>query len=264
MGNSKAYAALLVASQNNLLIQRNLKSFQVNWKELGYGQHMFFSLIGTTASTKLGTIQISSGAFVQGAFDTKLGGGNTSGISLEVKLTNIEIAFERRLGGVGVKLKTLEAKANPQTITKLEFQLKGRATIFCTYQSTLYSKPIYGGNSQEMLIEYTVGVETNTLKISSENVTSYEADKGKVSSTTLTAKANFNNKKMELCTQIYRPLDGPCEIHNTSFVMKDEHCDLEIKNQKIKLKLTWNLRLSNAKLELSIDQNRRFTAQFEL
>ena len=263
IGNAKAYAAFMAASQNNILVQKNVKSFQVNWKELGYGQHMFFSLIGATLDSYLAGIQIKTGAFVQGAFDTRLGGGNTTAVALEASANNMQIKFEHKLGGVGVKLKDLEEEANPQEKTTIKFELGQNIKIYGQHQVTTYSKPIYGGNSQQRTTTYLVGIKTKYFKISSENTTNYEKDKGKTSYTTLSANASLGSKTMTLSTQIYRPLDKPSEIHNTSFELKDEHCSIEIKNQKVKLKLWWTVPLSNAKLKLTINQDRSLSAQLE-
>lgn len=73
LGNNKAYTAVLAATQNNVLTQGYIQSFQVNWKELGYGEHMYFTLLGASSNSELGPITIKSGAFIQGAYDTKLG-----------------------------------------------------------------------------------------------------------------------------------------------------------------------------------------------
>ncbi len=268
LGNSKAYAAVLAATQNNVLTQGYIKGFQVNWKELGYGEHMYFSLLGATASSQIGKVLIKSGIFLQGAYDTKLGGGNTTGVAVEVKTKNAKVKFENKLGGVGVKLKELTEKANPQVKTKLTFTLGSKIKIFGSHLMTTYSKPIYGGTSQERTLEYTVGIETKiaskNLSLSSTNSTSYEPDKGKISNTILSAKAELNKGTVEISTQIHRPLKGECELRNTSLEFTNSHSNLQIKNKKIKLKLTWILNLSNAKLELSIDQNRRLSAQLEL
>ncbi len=263
LGSTHAYAAVLAASQNNILIQKNIKSFQVNWKELGYGQHMFFFLLGANLDSNLAGIQIKSGAFVQGAFDTRLGGGNTTSLAVEAKYNDIGIKYEHKLGGVGVKLKDLEDKANPQEKTILNFELGKQIQILGEYQVTTYSKPIYGGKSQERTSSYLIGVKTKYFKITSENLTIYEIDKGKVSYTTLSAKTSIDEKAIKLSTQIYRPSTKSCELHNTSFEMTDEHSTLEILNQKVKLKLNWTVPLSEAKLELSIDQDRRLSAKLE-
>ncbi len=262
LGTSKAYLALMTASQNNVLIQKSLTSYQVNWKELGYGQHMFFFLIGATNATSFGPIELESGAFLQGAFDTKLGGGNTTAVALEVKTSIANIKYERKLGGVGVKLKNLETKANPQVKTSLKFELGER--LFGEHKTITYSKPIYGGNSQEHNTIYKVGFKTKYFVISSENSTDYEKDKGKVSYTTLTVKSSLKDKNFELFTQVYRPSTGSCQVHNTGFTVKDSHCNLEMKNKKIKLKLAWAIPISTAKLELSINQDRVLSAQLEL
>ena len=277
LGNSKAYAAVLVATQNNVLTQGYIKSFQVNWKELGYGEHMYFSLLGATSTSQLGKVTLKSGAFVQGAYDTKLGGGNTTGIALEGKTQKVKVKYENKLGGVGVKLKELEDKANPQVKSKLTFELDSKVgaktgvnvRIFGTHLMTTYSKPIYGGNSQQRTIEYTVGLKVKLkaktdLTITSLNSTAYEGDQGKTSNTVLSAKLELEDGTMQLSTQIHRPLKGECELRNTSLEFSSPHSALEIKNKKVKLKLSWTLKLSNAKLELSIDQNRRLCAQLEL
>ena len=262
LGSENAYLALMTASQNNILIQKSLTSYQVNWKELGYGQHMFFFLVGANATARLGQIELDSGAFLQGAFDTKLGGGNTTAVALEVKIAFAKIKYERKLGGVGVKLKNLETKANPQIKTSFKFELGER--LFGEHKIITYSKPIYGGNSQVRTTSYTVGFKTKYFTLTTENSTDYEKDKGKVSYTTLTVKSSLKEKTFELSTQVYRPSTGACELHNTSFELEDEHCTFELKNQKIKLKLAWTIPISNAKLELSINQNRILSAKLEL
>ncbi len=263
LGNNKAYGAFLVATQNNVLTQGYIQSFQVNWKELGYGEHMYFTLLGASSSTELGPVGIKSGVFVQGAYDTRLGGGNTTGIELKAKIKNAEVSYENKIGGVGVKLRNLEEKANPQVKTTLKFEMGNTTKIFGTHQMTTYSKPIYGGNSQERTIEYTVGIKIKMFTVKSLNSTIYEGDHGKISNTVLSAKAELDKGTVELSTQIHRPLKGECEIRNTSLEFSNSHSSLQIKNEKVQLKLKWTLPLSYATLELSIDQNRRLSAQLE-
>lgn len=263
VGNSKAYTAILTATQNNILTQGYIQSFQVNWKELGYGEHMYFTLIGASSNTKIGQLTVTSGAFIQGAYDIKLGGGNTTGVELKAKTKNIQVSYENKIGGVGVKLKNLEEKANPQVKSTLKFELGEKTKIFGTHQMTTYSKPIYGGNSQERTIEYTIGLKIKKWTVTSLNSTSYEDDCGKICNTVLTAKAELDKGTVTFSTQIHRPLKGKCELRNTSLEFSNSHSNLQIKNEKVKLKLSWTLSLPDANLELSIDQNRRLTAQLE-
>lgn len=260
LGDEKSYAAFLTASQNNILIHNNTPNLQLNWKHLGYGKHMFFSLAGSTFSMTIGSLIIKGMFFLQNAWDIYLGGGSSTGIGLKIKAPNATIEVDHRLGGVGVKLKDLYESENPTNRLTLDCNFganKANYKIDCRYSQTTFALPSYGGESQEMKIEFRTGFSLKDFHVTCTNTTHYETDKGKSSFSFFEASYKLNSVKIEFSSTLNRPIDEDCFLSGTTVSISNKNATLSIKGEKTLLQYNFEFQfLQKATAKVTIDQDR--------
>lgn len=257
VSNGSAFASLLAASQNNMLILNANPKLQVDWKHLKYGRHMLFSMVGTSFKGKVSSLEVKGSFFLQNAWDKYLGGGTSVGIGVELGFCGMTAKLERHLGGIGVKLKALDGKQNPVEDLSISCALGRSFTLGCSYSRTSFAPPLYGGLSQESLMEFGVSFKYEGLSISCMNCTHYETDKGKSPYSIIEAAWKRTDAKIKLSARLERPLDGEPNLKETSFSFSNPHAQLMVANGKATLQFRFTvIHGMPCNLEMAIDQDR--------
>lgn len=256
-GNGNVFAGLLYATQNRLLVRASAPELQVNWRQLGIGKNMLFSLVGASAQTHVFGIRIGSSVFLQNAFDALLGGGTTIGWKVEAETDRGTLSLYGKTGGFGVKLKRLTDDLSPKESFGMQFSTKALAL---GYESDTYEVPVYGGHSQKRELSYYISAKwrKNSLKVS--NRTSFDLDRGKVQKTEYLITVEELGAKLEASFTLNRPLGAPSFASGGKLRLKTDHAVLEATSGKVLLEMSWNLRREDYELAFSIDQDRRITA----
>ena len=260
-GTDKVFAGIMHASHNTDVSH----SFQTDWRRMGNGKNMVFSIVGTSAETRLPNLNLKSFIFVQNAWDRLLGGGTTTKWSLEAQSEKIDAGLSRILGGIGPKLKNSDETLNPEDAFDAELTLKdGDLALNLAYRSSLYEKPVYGGRSQMRLLELETSFESKNAKLQANHSTSYEKDFGKISKTDYIVTVKAKDAKFKAQMTLLRPSTEKCIITDPSVEITFPSAKLGIKDGKTKMELSLERSFDDMKLKISIDQDRMLTASFRL
>ena len=257
LGNERAFVSFLTAAQNSVLMLKTAPKLQVDWKYLGYGRHMFFSMVGTSFKGNVSSLGVEGSFFLQNAWDLLLGGGTSVGMGAKLELGDMKVEFDRRLGGVGVKLKALDGEPNPIEALSISCSLGRSFTLGCSYSRTSFAPPLYGGFSQEHLMEFGVSFKYEGFSISCMNRTHYETDRGKSPYSIIEVSWKYMDAKLKLSTRMERPLDGKPNLNESLFSLLDSHAELKVADGKVSMKFKSTI-LQNPpyRLEMTIDQKR--------
>ena len=262
-GNSNVFAGLLCATQNRMLVKASAPDFQVNWRQLGIGKNMIFSLIGASSDSVILGMEIKSTIFMQNAFDALLGGGTTIGWSVEAQTDKLTLSLCQKTGGFGVKLKRLTDDLSPKD--SFEAQLTTRSgkdlSLDVGYRSDTYEMPVYGGNSQRREISYEIGASWKKDSLKVKNSTSFDLDRGKVQKTEYVLSVKEFGAELEASFTLNRPLGCPSYPSGVKLKVNTEHAKLTAADNKVLLEMSWNLKREDYELGVSIDQDRRITAR---
>lgn len=261
-GNKNVFTGVLCATQNRMVVKASTPDFQVNWRQLGIGKNMLFSIIGASADSKVFGTDIKSTIFLQNAFDALLGGGTTIGWSMEAQTDLADISLFGKTGGFGVKLKRLTDDLSPKQSFGAGMSCSDQTLgLEIQYRSDTYEVPVYGGNSQKRTISYEVGTtwRKNSLKVS--NITSFDLDRGKAQSTDYLLSIEEFGAKLEASFTLNRPLGLPSFASGGKLRFTTEHARLEATPGKVLLEMNWKIRREDFELGFSIDQDRRITAR---
>ena len=261
-GNSNVFAGLLCASQNRVLVKASAPALQVNWRQLGIGKNMLFSIIGASSESDVWGAEIKSTIFLQNAFDVLLGGGTTIGWSMAVRTNLADISLSGKTGGFGVKLKRLTDDLSPKKSFGARISCSDQIIgLEVEYRSDTYEVPVYGGSSQKRTISYRIGTSwrKNSLKVS--NVTSFDLDRGKVQSTDYLLSIEELGAKIEASFTLNRPLGSPSFASGGKLTLTTEHAQLEASPGKVLLEMDWKVKREDYEIGFSIDQDRRITAR---
>ena len=262
-GNENIFAGILCATQNRLLIKAATPEFQVNWRQLGIGRNMLFSIIGSSAESRFPGLDIRSTVFLQNAFDTLLGGGTTVGWDIEILTDTVTVSVFRKTGGFGVKLKRLTDDLSPKDSFSISFSAEddaGNLVLDVGYGSDTYELPVYGGTSQKREIMYEVGASWRKNNLKARNTTSFDLDRGKVQKTEYLLTLEELGAKLEASFTLNRPLGAPSFASGGKLKLKTEHAVLETSSGKVLLEMSWEVERDDYELGISIDQDRRITA----
>jgi len=264
-GNNKAFVSFLTASQNSILALRAVPKLQVDWKHLGYGRHMFFSMVGTSFKGNVSSFGVEGSFFLQNAWDRYLGGGTSVGMGMKLGFCDMTVEMERHLGGIGVKLKALDGKPNPVEDISISCSLGRSFTMGCSYSRTSFAPPLYGGLSQEHLVEFGVSLKHEGLSISCTNCTHYETDRGKSPYSLIDVSWKHVDAKLKFSTRLERPLDEEPAFKESSFSFSDSYVKLKAINGKVTLKFKFMiLQEMPYNLEMTIDQDRVVSLKLSL
>ena len=262
-GNSNVFAGLLCATQNRMLVKASAPDLQVNWRQLGIGKNMIFSLIGASSDSVILGMEIKSTIFMQNAFDALLGGGTTIGWSVEARTDKLTLSLCQKTGGFGVKLKRLTDDLSPKE--SFGAQLTARSgkdlSLDVGYRSDTYEMPVYGGNSQRREISYEIGASWKKDSLKVKNTTSFDLDRGKVQRTEYVLSVKELGAELEASFTLNRPLGCSSYPSGAKLKVNTEHAKLTAADNKVLLEMSWNLKREDYELGVSIDQDRRITAR---
>lgn len=260
-GTDTAFAGVMHASHNTEVSD----SFQKDWRRMGNGKNMIFSIVGTSTEAKLKDLKLKSFIFLQNAWDRFLGGGTTTKWSLKAESEKLDAGLSRILGGIGPKLKHINETQSPEDVFDANLTLKdGELALNMTYRSSLYEKPVYGGRSQMRLLELETSVESKSAKLQANHSTSYEKDFGKISKTDYILTVKAMDAKLKAQMTLLRPSTEKCSITDPSLEITFPRAKLEIKDGKTQMELSLERNLDDMRLKISIDQDRMLTASFRL
>ena len=262
-GNSNVFAGLLCATQNRMLVKASAPDLQVNWRQLGIGKNMIFSLIGASSDSVILGMEIKSTIFIQNAFDALLGGGTTIGWSVEAQTGKLTLSLYQKTGGFGVKLKRLTDDLSPKDSFGAELTARSGKTLSLDvgYRSDTYEVPVYGGNSQRREISYEIGATWKKDSLKVKNSTSFDLDRGKVQKTEYVLTVKEFGAELEASFTLNRPLGSPSYPSGAKIKVNTEHAKLTAADNKLLLEMSWNLKREDYELGVSIDQDRRITAR---
>ena len=262
-GNSNVFAGLLCATQNRMLVKASAPDLQVNWRQLGIGKNMIFSLIGASSDSVILGMEIKSTIFMQNAFDALLGGGTTIGWSIEAQTDKLTLSLYQKTGGFGVKLKRLTDDLSPKDSFGAQLTAGSGKTLSLDvgYRSDTYEVPVYGGNSQRREISYEIGASWKKDSLKVKNSTSFDLDRGKVQKTEYVLSVKEFGAELEASFTLNRPLGCPSYPSGTKIKVNTEHAKLTAADNKVLLEMSWNLKREDYELGVSIDQDRRITAR---
>lgn len=264
-GNNKAFVSFLTASQNSILALRAVPKLQVDWKHLGYGRHMLFSMVGTSFKGNVASLGVEGSFFLQNAWDRYLGGGTNVGMGMKLGFCDMTVELERHLGGIGVKLKALDGKPNPVEDISISCSLGRSFTMSCSYSRTSFAPPLYGGLSQEHLMEFGVSFKYEGFSISCTNCTHYETDRGKSPYSLIDVSWKHVDAKLKFSTRIERPLDEEPGFKESSFSFSDSCARIKVSNGKTTLKFKFTvIHEKHYNLEMAIDQDRVVSLKLSL
>ena len=260
-GNRNFFAGALCATQNRMVVKASTPGFQVNWRQLGIGKNMLFSIIGASAGSDVFGVEIKSTVFLQNAFDALLGGGTTIGWSMEADTDLMKISLFGKTGGFGVKLKRLTDDLSPKESFGARMScLRQDMGLEVEYKSDTYEVPVYGGNSQKRTISYQVGASWRKNSLMVSNITSFDLDRGKVQSTDYLLSIEEFGAKLEASFTMNRPLGAPAFAGGGKLRLTTEHAKLEASPGKVLLEMNWKVKREDYEIGFSIDQDRRITA----
>ena len=260
-GTERAFAGVMHASHNTEVAD----NFQKDWRRMGNGKNMVFSIVGTSVEAKLQELNLKSYIFLQNAWDRLLGGGTTTKWSLKVESEKMDAELSRILGGIGPKLKSSDETLSPEDVFNAGFTLKdGEIALNMTYRSSLYEKPVYGGRSQMRLLELESSLETKNAKLQANHSTNYEKDFGKISKTNYILTVKALDSKLKAQMTLLRPSTESCRITDPSLEITFPSAKLVIRDGKTQMELSLERNLENMRLKISIDQDRMLTASFRI
>jgi len=264
-GSEHFFAGFVLATQNERMLSTATERYQVNWRQLGIGQHMGFSILGAGADSEVfDDLSLSGTVFLQNAWDLDLGGGSTLGWNLEAKVPGITIELGRKLGGYGVKLKRLADSEYPMDsfslLTKFICSEEPKLFIEMQYGSDTYETPVYGGESQRRELEYCVGATYGDCSVSARSTTKFDADRGKLSQTVYLLSAKAFDSKLVLEIPVFRPIRQQSYIADVHFSMDTEHAVLKLEGGRTSLQFNWEYLMDGCTMRFAIDQDRLVTA----
>ena len=266
-GTRNAFAGFLTAGQNDRTLASEVSGFQVDWKQLGTGRHMFFTLLGTSAQARIGDFTADGQIFIRNAWDLYLGGGTTTGWEISLASVDVKLKASGKLGGTGVKLKRLSDEDAPMASLRLEASLSSsegdKVGLDVKYSSDTYRVPVYGGDSQKRDITFGIGVKYGLFTLKAVSTTLYETDRGKTSSTDYLVSMKKDGFRIQAGFTLRRPSDGAPEATSGEMRVSTPHAVLDIRPGSTELEMSWEFDFDGAVFKASVDQDRLVTASLK-
>jgi len=266
-GTRNAFAGFLTAGQNDKTIASVTGRFQINWQQLGTGRHMLFTLLGTGAQAAVGPFTADGQIFIRNAWDLYLGGGTTTGWEISLTSDNVELKASGKLGGTGVKLKSLSDDDVPMDSLRLEAGLssveKSGPELDVRYSSDIYSVPVYGGSSQKRDVAFAITVKYRLFTIKAVSRTKYEVDRGKTSSTDYLVSMEKDDFRIQVGFTLNRPSDGIPRPAAAEMTVDTPRAVLSINSETTKLEMNWEMDFDGVVFKASMDQDRLVSASLK-
>lgn len=266
-GTRNAFAGFLTAGQNEKTLESENGKFQVNWQQLGTGSNMIFSLIGAGAEAQIGPFAADGQVFIRNAWDLYLGGGTTTGWELSVASDLVKLKGSEKLGGTGVKLKSLSDDDVPMDSLRLEVQLSSADSsgpvLDVKYSSDTYRVPVYGGDSQRRDVSFSIGIRYRLFTVKAVSMTKYETDRGKTSSTDYGVSMETDDFNVQAGFTLNRPSDGKPEAADGNLRISTPHATLEMTSKHTELEMNWIMDLNGVVFRASVNQDRQVSASLK-
>ena len=262
-GTKNVFIGFMSASQNEKKAAEIKDQYQLDWTRLGLGKNMLFSLVGASSSVNILNLDIKSTIYIQNVWDFYFAGGTACGFRLELDTDMAKIDIIKRLGGSRFKIKELTDEVAPEDSFEIGLTLSNTKNkkIILNYKCDTYDKPIYGGFSQKCNIKLETKISYKDFKLNMLNTTSYEVDSGKVSRTEY---AFSFDDYLDFSFALNRGKDNNPYACDAKLKLDIEKAALEIKGSKVLLEFTWEIKLSDMNLSLSINQDRIISAKLKL
>ncbi len=265
-GTRNAFVGFLTAGQNDRTLASDAVGFQVDWQQLGTGRHMLFTLLGTSAQGRIGAFTADGQIFIQNAWDFHLGGGTTTGWKISLASADVKLKASGKLGGTGVKLKSLSDDDAPMDSLRLEASLSSaddKVGLDVKYSSDTYRVPVYGGSSQKRDITLSIGVKYGLFTLKAVSTTLYETDRGKTSSTDYLLSMEKDGFRIQAGFSLKRPAGGIPEPTDGEIRVSTPHAVLDIGPGGTELEMDWEFDLDGAVFKASVDQDRLVSASLK-
>ena len=266
-GNPNAFAGILFASQNNRTIASATEKYQVNWKQLGIGRRMIFTLLGANAEATILSFTVEGQAFIQSAWDMYLGGGITSGWEIKASSDALGLKASRRFGGTGVKLKQLSDDESPADSVRLSAEILSmtdqKTGISVSYESDTFGSPVYGGESQRREISFAIEVSHGPISLQADNRILYDVDRGKIESTRYLLSLDKDDVSIQAEFTLSRPDGLPLKAEDGRLRIRTENASLSVTRSKTELELSWEHVEKGVTFRAAINQDRLVTASLK-
>lgn len=266
-GFSNAFAGILLASHNNKTIASATEKYQVNWKQLGIGRRMIFTLLGANAKANILSFTVEGQAFIQSAWDLFLGGGITSGWEIMATSDLLKMKASRRIGGTGVKLKQLSDDESPEDSIRLSAEIlsmpDNKTGLSVSYESDTFSSPVYGGESQRREISFALEASHGPISLLADNRILYDVDRGKIESTRYLLSLDKDDVLIQAEFTLSRPDGLPVKGEDGRLRIKTDNASLSVTKSKTELELSWEHTENGVTFRASINQDRLVTASLK-
>lgn len=260
-GNSKVFAGVMVAGQNDMTLKAFPEIYQLDWGRTGAGRTIIFSILGAVADGQIASLKVKSYAFVQNAWDIRLGGEASTGYYVKVDTGSIYANLQRKLLGSSPRLKIVGVAENPDDEIQVGVGMSGRdLEMYVEYGSMLYGRPIYGGSSQRRVIELKTEVKTNYFSFKVVHSTNFEENFGKVSESKYEIRTEVFGAKLSLKTTMDRRIESPCQFINTTIGLTTKYLKFSFGNDGVCVELSFEVVTEEWTVRFSIDQDRMVKA----
>jgi len=260
-GTEKAYAGIMFAGQNEIMLRNRINDFQVNWSRTGYGKSMLFWIIGGSDKFTYEGLDVETSSFLQSSYDRLLGGGSTTNWTLSVSGSKIGLNASRAIGGIGPSLKRMNEKQRAVENLSLGAVFKDNdLSLEAKYVSETYEKPLYGGHSQIRTIELKTAVKYGKLRIEANHSKSFNSDFAKIEKTVYKVTADYQDAKLEMHFTLRRDVDQKPTLGDFFVESELPHAKIKIQDGRTELKLSMQRKMDDCTLILAIDQDRLFSA----
>ena len=266
-GTRNAFAGFLFAGQNDRTLASDSEKMQVNWQQLGTGRHMLFTLLGSSAQADVGPFSVDGQIFIRNAWDLYLGGGTTAGWEISVSSDCVKLKFSRKLGGTGVKLKSLTDDDVPMDSLRLGADISSTdregPELDVKYSADTYRVPVYGGSSQQRDVSFSVSVRYRLFTLKAVSSTLYETDRGKTSSTDYLVTLEKDDFRIQAGFTLNRPSGERPRAEDGELKISTPRATFLINAKGTELEMNWVMEFSGAVFRASVDQDRRVSASLK-
>ena len=260
------FAGFLFTSQNPRKAQAYSQPYQISWESSGLAGNLLLTIAGFDAKTTVYDFNISTSVFVRNSWDPYFGGGTTAGWELGIGTETAGLTLSRRLGGRGADIRKTAATDNPSDVFSFSLSAcpdPAGLSFEVGYASSLYPKPVYGGESRRRLLEYTLVLRLGSSNLDIEHTTSFDTDRGKVSESryilSLADDRILKDLKLEADVTVRRGA-GPVSADG-SVTLKAKNATLRVNNGKTYLELFLEKKEDGHTFRISVDQDRQISAR---
>ncbi len=191
-GNNRIFGGILHSTVNEKQLVKVGDNWMYDWNSLGCGTDTYMGVVGAKSEFEFLKATVKTSAFVQRAFDRRLGSGGTAGYDLRVGFNGGEFSFYRRLSTPSVHLKTFGERRTPSDFSNVNLSLYGKSVSYVIgFKNSLYGQPVFGGEAQQKDIVWHQSLQAGMFFVSSEFTCEFQQTTGKVVYSDYTAGMRF-------------------------------------------------------------------------